>query len=204
MDAAVAQGVNHARDALLTLMAGREGHFALESGHHGDLWLDLDALFARPARLLPFVDDLASRLTGHGVEVVCGPLVGGAFVAQLIASRLEVEFCYTERTARPRHDALYSAEYRLAGRPALTGRRIVVVDDVINAGSAVRATLTELRTAGARPVVLGALLVLGARAEGLAADQAIPLEVVAALDTAIWTPGDCPLCAAAVPLQDLG
>ena len=31
----------------------RRGHFLLESGHHGNLWLDLNSLFLRPAALLP-------------------------------------------------------------------------------------------------------------------------------------------------------
>jgi hypothetical protein len=30
----------------------RRGHFVLESGHHGNLWLDLNSLFLRPAALL--------------------------------------------------------------------------------------------------------------------------------------------------------
>ena len=33
---------------LLALLPRRQGHFRLESGHHGDLWLDLDPLFLRP------------------------------------------------------------------------------------------------------------------------------------------------------------
>jgi orotate phosphoribosyltransferase len=35
------------------LLAARQGHFKLESGHHGDLWLDLDQLLGQPARLQP-------------------------------------------------------------------------------------------------------------------------------------------------------
>src|SRR3954470_7526477 len=72
-------------DDLVAALAARRGHFLLESGHHGELWLDLDALFAQPARVAPFVADLAERLSGCGAEVVCGPLVGGAFVAQAVA-----------------------------------------------------------------------------------------------------------------------
>lgn len=38
--------------ALLDAVAASHGHFVYESGHHGDLWLDLDGLFvdARRAR----------------------------------------------------------------------------------------------------------------------------------------------------------
>ena len=38
-------------DRLIEALPARRGHFRLESGHHGELWLNLDALFARPASL---------------------------------------------------------------------------------------------------------------------------------------------------------
>jgi orotate phosphoribosyltransferase len=48
---------------LVDLLSTRQGHFQLESGHHGNLWLDLDLLFLQPKRLLPFARDLARRLS---------------------------------------------------------------------------------------------------------------------------------------------
>src|SRR3954469_19911079 len=101
------------QDELLALLAARRGHFRLESGHHGELWLDLDPLFFRPTRLRRFAAALAGRLADHGVEIVCGPLTGGAFVAQLVAAELDAEFSYAERHAPARSDALYAVEYRL-------------------------------------------------------------------------------------------
>ena len=70
-------------EKLLRLVPARTGHFLLESGHHGNLWLDLGPLFVRPNLLRPFVIELAALLTGHGVEVVCGPVLGGAFLPQI-------------------------------------------------------------------------------------------------------------------------
>src|SRR5262245_41951365 len=89
------------RDDLVRLLSARRGHFRLESGHHGDLWLDLDALLHRPHLLRPFVIALAGRLSAHAVEAVCGPLVGGAFVAQAVAAELGVSCFWTERVAGP-------------------------------------------------------------------------------------------------------
>jgi len=63
----------------------RRGHFDLATGFHGDLWLDLDALFLRPRLLRPQIRWLADRLRVHRVDAVCGPLEGGAFLAQAIA-----------------------------------------------------------------------------------------------------------------------
>jgi orotate phosphoribosyltransferase len=192
------------QDELVGLLAARAGHFRLESGHHGDLWLDLDALFLRPPALQRFVAELAARLSTHAAEVVCGPLTGGAFLAQMIAAELGAEFCYAERVAPPREGALFSAEYRLpaALRPRVRGKAVAVVDDVINAGSAVRGTIADLHACDARPVVIGALLVLGTAAAELAATHNIPLETVDRRPSGVWAPADCPLCASGVPLED--
>jgi orotate phosphoribosyltransferase len=192
-------------DGLIEALAARRGHFQLESGHHGELWLDLDALFAAPARVAPFLATLADQLSGCGADVVCGPLVGGAFVAQAVAERLGVEASWTERVAAPSSAELYAARYRIpdALRERLRGRSVAVVDDVINAGSATRATIADLRACGARPVALGALLVLGDGAAQLAGAEGVAPASVAALANAIWEPAECPLCAAGVVLENL-
>jgi orotate phosphoribosyltransferase len=190
-------------DDLIDTLGARRGHFRFESGHHGELWLDLDALFARPARVAPFVAQLAARLSTHVVDVVCGPLVGGAFVAQAVAEQLDIECAWTERVQGPSGDALYAARYRVpdALRERLRGRSVAIVDDVINAGSATRATLADLRACGARPVAVGALLVLGSSAAALTAAEGLALETVATLPNALWEPAECPLCAAEVALE---
>src|SRR3954447_541532 len=100
-------------DGLIEALDARRGHFRLESGHHGELWLDLDGLFARPARLAPFVAELAERLSACGADVVCGPLVGGAFVAHAVAERLGIEAAWSERVAAPSGVGLYAARYRI-------------------------------------------------------------------------------------------
>lgn len=127
-------------------------------------------------------------------------------MAQLVAAELDVEFSYAERHAPPRTDALYTIDYRLptALRGLVAGKAVAIVDDAINAGSAVRATYTDLLTCGARPVAIGALLVLGDSAARFAEERGLPLEHIAALDNVVWVPSECPLCAAGVPLEDVG
>jgi orotate phosphoribosyltransferase len=190
---------------LLNLAAARRGHFRLESGHHGELWLDLDPWFVRPTILQPFVQALAEQLAPHHPAAVCGPLVGGAFLAQMIAAALDVEFYYTERCAPPPGETLFAVQYRIpaALRDHIRGKAVAVVDDVISAGSAVRGTVADLQAAGARPVALGALLVMTRAAATFATAQAIPLAHLAYMDPGIWLPAGCPLCAAGVPLEEV-
>jgi orotate phosphoribosyltransferase len=189
-------------EIVMNLVAARAGHFRFESGHHGELWLDLDGVFWSAAALAPVVGDLAERIGRYRLDVVCGPLAGGAFLAQSVAARLGAGFAYTERVSAG-SGALYSAHYELPAAlgPRVAGRRVAVVDDVINAGSATMATVTALGAAGAEVVVLAAMLALGPTPARVAAELALPLEVVTTQDNAIWPPADCPRCARGEPLS---
>ena len=184
-------------DEILGLLDARHGHFLLESGHHGDLWLELDRLFVRPARLEPFARELGGRLAAHGIEAVCGPLTGGAFLAQAVAAKLDLEFSWAERS---------EGGYRVpeALRSGLEGKRVAIVDDVVNAASASRATLGQLRESGARPVAVGALVTLGETSEAFAEREGLALERLATMENTLWGPAECPMCAAGDPLERLG
>ena len=183
---------------LLDLISARRGHFRLESGHHGNLWLDLDSLFLRPARWMPLAQVLARRLSAHRVEAVVGPLVGGAFVAQMVAVELDLHFAFAERLA----DA-HVVTYRIPAslHDSLRGKTVAIVDDTINAGSATHATYAALKSLGARPVVVGALLILGDKALPFFQANNIAIESITRLSNELWEPAACPLCAAGVPLS---
>ena len=194
-----------APEQVLELLSARKGHFLLESGHHGDLWLDLESLCLRPARVQAVVAELARPLAKLKVDAVCGPLVEGAFVGLMAALALDVRFTYSERFVRPTEDGLFPAGYRIPGplRAGLAGKRVVIVNDVINAGSAMRGTFADLRDCGAVVVGIGALLVLGDAAAAFADEQGVPLLSVATLPNSLWSPADCPLCDSGAPLQDI-
>jgi len=192
--------------SLVDLMARRSGHFRFESGHHGDRWLEPDLLLQRPTALRPFAIALAQRLQRgrERFEVVCGPLTGGAFLAQMVAEQCDVAFAFAERFAPPPSDALYQVRYRIpdALRDGLRGATVAIVNDVTNAGSAVRGTYEDLVACGARPVAFATLIVLGNWSANFAAEHDLALEALERLGNNLWTPEQCPLCAAGDPLQD--
>ena len=185
-------------EQLLGLLSARRGHFLLESGHHGNLWLDLDALFLRPAALRPFTRELARRLGGHGVEAVVGPLVGGALIAEMVAAELDVRFAFAERRTGAGGVTYVIPD---AFHDHLRGRTVAIVDDAINAGSATRATLAALTILGARPVAVGSLLLLGETALPHFAAHGLAVEAIARLSNDLWEPAACPMCAAGEPLS---
>ena len=180
---------------MVQLVRPRTGHFDLGTGYHGDVWLDLDALFLRPARLRPYVEWLADRLRQHSPDAVCGPLEGGAFLAYAVADLLEVAFLAGYRSPGQ------ATGYHLPSVPGgIGGWRVAVVDDAVNAGTAVAACLRELRAQGAVPVAVAALLALGEANAMVPARLGVPFYPASTMPSRAWPAPECPLCADGVPV----
>jgi orotate phosphoribosyltransferase len=182
---------------LLSLIPRLSGHFRMASGLHSDAWLDLDVLLACPPALRPHLANLAEQLFEFQPDIICGPLVGGAFIAELLADQLKARFCYAEQPAGCTEFVIAAVQ-----RASLPGRRIAIVDDAIHAGSAVRGALSDAIQCGATPVALAALIVLGSSASELARKHGVPLISLVQLDAGLWNPVQCPLCAAGVPIAN--
>lgn len=189
---------------IVAALPTRRGHFLLESGYHSEFWLSLDALFVDPRAVAPLVAALADRIQPHAVTGVCGPLLGGAFLAQALATTLGVGFYYTQPRPGAGDPGLFRTQYQLPSvlQPRARGQRLAVVDDVISAGSSVRATVAAAEAAGATTAVVAALVVLGDEALRHFGDRQVPLEALQRHEFVLWKPGDCPHCRAGLPLED--
>jgi orotate phosphoribosyltransferase len=190
-------------DKISALLAGRRGHFQMESGYHSEWWFGLGSLFDHPEELRAFVSELARRLSSHGPAAVCGPLTGGAKLAELISSELGIGCFAAERFETPEAAGLFPIKYRIPAtqRQEVRGRSVAIVDDAISAGSAVRGTYADLIACGARPVALGALIVFGDAAAQFAAEKGLALEGIERLPFDMWSSAECPLCGAGVALD---
>ncbi len=187
------------------------GHFDLGTGYHGDVWLELDALFLRPVLLRQPVRWMADRLREHAVDAVCGPLEGGAFLAYAVADRLTAAFLPGYRA--PGELAGYHlgpvpggiAGYHAGPVPGgIGGWRVGIVDDAVNAGTAVAACAAEVRRHGAVPVAVTALLALGDASELIPEQLGVPFYPAANLPSQTWPANRCPLCAEGVPFTAPG
>jgi len=202
----IREWLDNMKEHLLSLVREHQGHFLLESGHHGDLWYELETLCSHSREIRPFAAQLAAQLLPYRVEVVCGPLVEGAFIALLVSLELGCEFAYAERFADTTREGLFPVKYRLprALQPVVRGKRVAIVNDVISAGSAVRGTLSDLQALGAGVVAIGALLALGDAIMDFAAEHRVALELLERVPNNLWIPSECPLCVAGVPLEIAG
>ena len=116
-------------------------------------------------------------------------------------SSSDTEFWYTEPVAPDGH-GLFRARYRLpaAFRNRLNRPRVALVDDVMSAGSSLRATHAEVH--GVTDVAaVGTLLQLGAIGADYFKSIGLPVHAVAQQPFEMWAPADCPQCAAGVPIE---
>jgi orotate phosphoribosyltransferase len=193
---------------MIELARPRYGHFDLGTGYHGDVWLDLDALFLRPALLRPQVGLLAGRLREHRVDAVCGPMEGGAFLAYALADLMGVAFLPAYRAAAADAETGAATAYRLAwargAGEGIGGWRVAIADDAVNAGTAVKACASQLRDCGAVPVAVAALLSVGPASRTMPAALSVPFYSVDEVQSRAWLPAECRLCADGVPLNGRG
>jgi orotate phosphoribosyltransferase len=194
----------------LPVMRPRRGHFFYESGHHGDQWFDLELLCLRPAALRPYITQLAQLVAPYKPEMVCGSLVEGAYVGLLVANELGSEFVYALREPSAisgqrsgKTVPLFPIQYRIpdALHAAVRGKRVAIVNDMINAGSAVRGAYLHLKELGAEVAAVASLMVRGDGFAAFAAEHGLKVETLSRFTANLWTPEECPLCKKGEPLE---
>jgi orotate phosphoribosyltransferase len=174
-------------------------HFVYDSGEHGSGWIDKDAIYPHTRRTQRLCRDLAAAAGPLNAEVVCGPATGGLIVAQWTAHSLDALAIFGEHD-RPAGDALVGQFVLRRGYDRLAaGRRVLVVDDVVNTGLSLRQMVDAVRQAGGEVVGAAALVTRGnAGAAGIGVAQFLYL---LEYDIPSWPAAECPLCRDGVPVN---
>ena len=154
-------------------------HFVYISGDHGSGWIDKDAIYPHTARI--------ERLSRNLI------------IAEWTAHELGVLATFTE------HDTPQPGELR--GRFVLrrrydhlvAGKRVLVVDDIVNTGHSIRQTIEAVRGAAGEVVAAAALVNRG----NVGAPELGVKEFVYLLEYKIpaWPAAACPLCKSGVPVN---
>jgi len=191
-------------EGLQFLLSARTGHYRMESGHHSQVWMEFNTLFMNPSHLRPFITRLAGLLAPLQPDALCGPYIGGMLLASMTAMEMGIEFFHTLRQADP-GEGMYPVQYHLPAdlHTHVSGKRVIVVDDVINAGSAVLATCDELAAHGAEVIAVGALVTLGDTGVEAVAARGLPLLSISSHPNRLYLPDECPLCQQGVELTEV-
>ena len=178
-------------DLALQAQALRFGRFTLKSGRESPYFFNA-GLFNSGAALSALAACYADALdeAGTGFDLLFGPAYKGIPLATALA-------CEYARRGRDLPVAFNRKEAKahgeggsLIGAP-LDGRRVLVVDDVITAGTAIREALAIIRNAGGTPagivIALDRQEIAGegqsqSAAQAVATEAGIPVVAVATLD----------------------
>jgi orotate phosphoribosyltransferase len=173
------------------ILTGR--HVVYTSGRHGRAYVNKDAVYPYTERVAELCGLLAESVRGLGPQLVCGPALGGIILSQWTAHHLGALAVFAEKVPggglglRRGYDRL------------VAGKRVAVVEDVLNTGGSVREAVAAVRAAGGQVVAVAALCNRG----GLtAADLDVPvLRALMELSLESWEASACPLCRDGVPVD---
>jgi orotate phosphoribosyltransferase len=158
-------------DLALSRDALRFGHFALKSGRESPYFFNA-GLFSDGEALATLGKCYAAAIVHSGIrfDMVFGPAYKGIALAVATVVALSAEHGRSVPYAFNRKEAKDHGEGgRIVGAP-LQGR-LLIVDDVITAGTAVRESLEIIRAAGAQPA--GVVLALDRQERGRGAASAV-------------------------------
>ena len=168
-------------------------HVVYTSGKHGSAYVNKDAVYPSTVRVAELCRFLADAAAPYRPEIVCGPAMGGIILAQWTGHHLGLPAVYAEKTADG------GMALRRGYDELVAGKRVLVVEDILNTGGSIRETIAAVRTAGGDVVVAAALVNRGA----VTAAQVGAPALVALLDVALdaWDASACPLCRDGVPVN---
>jgi orotate phosphoribosyltransferase len=180
-----------------------DGHFDYGNGYHGRVYLNPHQLFRHPSTIWRFAQDLLDVLPGdliQGVEVVAGPVTGGALLGHTMAGLLDSRRSLSHPPslfAPFNYDPAKGFTLRPFYESVLAGKRVLLVDDVRNTGETLARCAALVSSAGATLVAtaeicdrMEAIIDLGVPNVALVEYKAPDNDKA----------GACPLCASGVPI----
>jgi orotate phosphoribosyltransferase len=176
-----------------------DGHFDYGNGYHGRVYLNPHRIFKQPSLIWRFAQDLIELLPDAVVteiDVVAGPVMGGALFAHTLAGLLDGRRSLTHPPTSfaplsvDAHGALVLRQFY---RSVVKGRRVLLADDVRNTGETFARAKAAIEAAGGTVIATAEIC-----------DRLAPLVDVGVPNFALadyrapenFPVADCPLCKA--------
>ena len=175
-------------------MAGaiKEGHFLLASGLHSPVYWEKFRILQQPHYTEKLCRLIAQHFKKQRIDVVAGPTTGGIILAFETARQLGVRSIFAEKEGEVR---LFRRHFEIA-----PGEHILVVDDILTTGSSLRETISAVDKLGG--IVVGIGVLVDRSEKDLVFN--LPLFSCLRAPTTTYSPEQCPLCAAHIPLVKPG
>lgn len=204
--------------------AVKGSHVVYTSGKHGTDYINKDAVYPHTHLTSRLTLQIALHFKYMNVEVVAAPAIGGVILSQWGAYHLSygnhVLGVYAEHEeisiAKARGEELLVGDVRLqpgdellvrTGRfvfkrgydKLVTGRRVLILEDVINTGGSVMKVIEAAKRIGGDVVGVGALCNRG----GVTAEELGVPELFSLINLKLdaYSESECPLCKSNVPIN---
>lgn len=184
-------------------------HIVYTSGKHGSAYVNKDAIYPHTKETSDLCHTLMNRIAElHPInyvslipQAVVAPAVGGVILSQWIAYHfssfwpgvwLDIPALYADKVGE---EFVIKRGYE----KIVYGKRVLVVEDIINTGGSVVKTIQAVRNVGGEVIAVGALCNRG----GVTTEQLGVPYLVSLLDVKMdaWPEAECPLCVQGVPIN---
>ena len=180
----------------------RNGHFDYGNGFHGRVYLNPHQLFRHPSTIWRLAQDLLEVLPAdllERTEVVAGPVMGGALLAHTLAGLLDGRRSLSHQPCSFAPFSSNGADFTLRGFYAreMSGKRVLLADDVRNTGKTFQRCAELVRQAGGTVI---ATVQICDRMEAIT-DAGVPNYALAEYRAPEnFTAAACPMCNAGEPI----
>ena len=183
-----------------------DSHFVYNSGRHSSVYINKDALYLHTHIISQLCQHMAQSYNADAVDVVVGPVLGGIVLSQwttyaLNAKRTagETLAVYAEKESGADHAFAFYRGYD----KHVTGKNILIVEDILTTGGSVRRVIELVRKHGGHVVGVSALCNRGnVQPEDVGN---VPISTLITLDLETYAEEECPFCAQNVPINtDVG
>jgi len=161
-----------------------EDWFTWTSGKRAPIYCDNRLLMSFPRQRAAIADALADSIRRHHpeVEVIAGTATAGIPHAAWVAERMDLPMVYVRGSAKG-----HGKQRRVEGR-ALSGERVVVVEDLISTGGSSAASVEALREDGAVVIGVQAIFSYGfPRAQELFRSLGVPAHALTCYEVLVET-----------------
>ena len=179
-------------DVFKTAGAIKEGHFLLASGLHSPVYWEKFRILQYPHLTEKLCRLIAQHFKGQKMDVVAGPTTGGIILAFETGRQLGVRSIFAEKEGDVR---VFRRDFQIA-----PGELVLIVDDILTTGSSLRETISAVNKLGGTIIGIGVLV---DRTEQ-SLDFDLPFFSCLRAPTTVYSPQECPLCAAQIPLVKPG
>jgi len=180
-----------------------DGHFDYGNGYHGRAYLNPHRIFRQPSIVWRLAQDLIEIMPDtlvRAVDVVAGPVMGGALLAHTLAGLLDGrrQLSHPPTSFAPLSvDESGALSLRPFYRSVVAGKGVLIADDIRNTGKTFERAKAVLEEAGARIV---ATIEICDRLEAVV-DLGVPNIALAEYPAPEnFAASDCPMCHAGAPV----